>query len=63
MNCTYIKQEVCDIIRSISLAFIRIAAMIITIDNIELIDAAACLNVGEEFSSNNIAIIQQLAML
>lgn len=63
MNCTYIKQEVWDIIRSISPADIRIAAMIITIDKQELINATAYLNVGEEFSTNNIAIIQQLAML
>lgn len=63
MNVTNIKQEVWDIIRSISPADIRIAAMIVTINNTESINAVAYLNVGEEFCSNNIAIIQQLAML
>jgi len=63
MNVTYIKQEVWDIIRSISPTDIRVAAMIMTINNNELINAAAYLDVGEEFSSNNIVIIQQVSML
>ena len=53
INCTLIKKEVWDIVKMVSPA-----AMIVKID-IEFINAAAYLNVGQECSDNNIAIIQQ----
>lgn len=63
MNVTYIEQKVWDIIRDISPADIRIAAMIVNIGCAQFTNATAYLTVGEEFSANNIAITQQLAML
>lgn len=63
MNVTYIEQKVWDIIRDMSPADVRVAAMIANIGNTPFTNATAYLTVGEEFSSNNIAIIQQLAML
>jgi len=63
MDTTHIKPEIWNIIRSISPTDIRVSAMIVTINNTQFIVAAVYLNVGEEFSSNNIAIVQQLAML
>jgi len=63
MNVTYIEQMVWDISRDISPADIRSAATIVNIGCAQFINGTAYLSVGEEFSSNNIAIIQQLAML
>jgi len=63
MNVTYIEQKVWDIIRDVSPADIRIAAMIVNISCAQFINATAYLSVGEEFSANNIAIFQQLVML
>jgi len=63
MNTTLIKQEVWDVIQKVSPTPLRVAAMLVKIDNTQFINATAYLNVGEEFSTSNIAMIQQLAML
>lgn len=63
MNTTLIKQEVWDVIKEVSPTPLRVAAMLVKIHKTQFINATAYLNVGEEFSTINMAIIQQLAML
>lgn len=63
MNSTLIKEEVWDVIRAVSPVAIRVAAMIVKIGKMQFINATAYLNVGEEFSEHNIAVLQQLVML
>lgn len=63
MNTTLIKQEVWDVIKEVPPTHIRVAAMLVKINKIQFINATTYLNVGEEFSTTNVAIIQQLVML